>query len=103
MPRAFLTAAISVALSAGASCDNNSLHGVYPFTANSYTPGIYEASGTLQCLSPPQLLSSVGQYSFDDTRGLQRRAGQQRLHTGIRRRARVATAVATKASTSWST
>jgi hypothetical protein len=59
---------VSCFLSAGisyAGCDNSSLNGVYPFTASGYTVGIYDSSGTLQYLDPPQPLSSVGQYTFD--------------------------------------
>jgi hypothetical protein len=55
-------------LSAGtsyANCDNSSLNGVYPFTASGYTMGIYDSSGTLHYLNPPQPISSVGQYAFD--------------------------------------
>ena len=48
-----------------ANCANSSLNGVYPFTATGYTLGIYDTSGTLHYLSPPQPLSSVGQYTFD--------------------------------------
>jgi hypothetical protein len=59
---------VSCFLSGGisyAGCDNSSLNGVYPFTASGYTVGIYDSSGTLQYLDPPQPLSSVGQYTFD--------------------------------------
>ncbi|HET7882516.1 MAG TPA: hypothetical protein VFL55_16645, partial [Acetobacteraceae bacterium] len=48
-----------------ADCDNSSLHGIYPFTASGFTMGIYDSSGTLHYLNPPQPLSSVGQYTFD--------------------------------------
>nr|WP_294549011.1 hypothetical protein [uncultured Rhodopila sp.] len=48
-----------------AACDNTSLNGVYPFTTNGYTLGIYDSSGTVHYLTPPQPLSSVGQYTFD--------------------------------------
>jgi hypothetical protein len=48
-----------------ANCDNSSLNGVYPFTASGFTVGIYDSTGTLQHLTPPQPLSSVGQYTFD--------------------------------------
>jgi hypothetical protein len=58
----FLLAASTTAF---ADCDNGSLSGVYPFTASGYTVGIYDTSGTLHYLSPPQPLSSVGQYTFD--------------------------------------
>jgi hypothetical protein len=59
---------VSFLLSAGpshADCDNNSLNGVYPFTASGFTMGIYDSTGTLHYLNPPQPLSSVGQYTFD--------------------------------------
>ena len=49
----------------GLACDNSSLNGVYPFTANGFTVGIYDLAGVLQHLNPPQPLSSVGQYTFD--------------------------------------
>jgi hypothetical protein len=58
----------SLLLGAGtcyAHCDNGSLNGVYPFTTSGYTVGIYDSSGTLHNLNPPQPLSSVGQYTFD--------------------------------------
>jgi hypothetical protein len=48
-----------------ANCDNGSLSGVYPFVANGFTVGIYDSSGVLQRLTPPQPLSSVGQFTFD--------------------------------------
>jgi hypothetical protein len=48
-----------------AHCDNGSLNGVYPFTTSGFTVGIYDSSGTLHNLNPPQPLSSVGQYTFD--------------------------------------
>jgi hypothetical protein len=48
-----------------ANCDNSSLNGVYPFTANGFTVGIYDSAGVLQHLDPPQPLSSVGQYTSD--------------------------------------
>jgi hypothetical protein len=48
-----------------AGCNNVSLEGVYPYTTSGYTMGIYDSSGTLHYLTPPQPLSSVGQYTFD--------------------------------------
>ena len=39
--------------------------GYYPFVANGFTVGIYNSSGVLQRLTPPQPLSSVGQFTFD--------------------------------------
>jgi hypothetical protein len=48
-----------------AGCSNASLRGVYPFTASGYTMGIYDSSNVLHYLSPPEPLSSVGQYTFD--------------------------------------
>jgi hypothetical protein len=48
-----------------ATCSNASLQGIYPFTASGYTMGIYDSSGVLHYLSPPEPLSSVGQYTFD--------------------------------------
>ena len=44
---------------------NSSLNGVYPFTASGFTVGIFDSTGTLQYLTPPQPFSSVGQYTFD--------------------------------------
>jgi len=64
----FVFGCASVCLATGnayAGCDNSSLSGVYPFTASGYTVGIYDSTGTLQRLDPPQPLSSVGQYTFD--------------------------------------
>jgi hypothetical protein len=55
-----------------AGCDNSALNGVYPFAASGYTLGIYDSSGTLQYLSAPQPLSSVGQYIFDGQGGFTR-------------------------------
>jgi len=48
-----------------ANCDNSSLSGVYPFVASGLTVGIYDSSNVLHPLTPPQPLSSVGQYTFD--------------------------------------
>jgi hypothetical protein len=48
-----------------ANCDNSSLSGVYPFKASGFTVGIYDTANVLHPLTPPQPLSSVGQYTFD--------------------------------------
>ena len=48
-----------------ANCDNSSLSGVYPFKASGFTVGIYYTANVLHPLTPPQPLSSVGQYTFD--------------------------------------
>jgi hypothetical protein len=63
---AFLSGATSFASAQGiGTCSNASLRGVYPFTTSGYTMGIYDSSGVLHYLSPPQPVSSVGQYTFD--------------------------------------
>lgn len=48
-----------------ANCDNSSLSGVYAFTTSGFTVGIYDSANELHPLTPPQPLSSVGQYTFD--------------------------------------
>src|SRR3984957_18513589 len=48
-----------------ANCDNGSLSGVYAFTTSGFTVGIYDSANVLHPLTPPQPLSSVGQYTFD--------------------------------------
>ena len=67
--RAILLGCVPLLFTAGTSfaqgCGNGSLNGVYPFTASGFTMGIYDSTGTLQYLNPPQPLSSVGQYTFD--------------------------------------
>ena len=66
--RAVMLGCVPFLFTAGTSlagCDNGSLNGVYPFTANGFTVGIYDSTGALQHLTPPQPFSSVGQYTFD--------------------------------------
>ena len=67
--RAILLGCVPLLFTAGTSfaqgCSNGSLNGVYPFTASGFTVGIFNSTGTLQYLTPPQPFSSVGQYTFD--------------------------------------
>jgi hypothetical protein len=57
---------------ANSACDINSLEGQYAFKAQGETVGVFDTSGTLHPLASPQLISSIGQFTFDGQGGFTR-------------------------------